>query len=135
VVILISKELESLEYFLSSIKIDWFRMKKISCLLFMCSMHFLTINAQDLSAGLLLIYPKSLEEIKTFEKTEIGITFPADLKQKVFNYLMNARVEENEKRNPFVSWSLRYSATFTHSSGETIKVEGFYYQEFSRLVE
>lgn len=69
----------------------------------------------------------------TFERVEIGFIPKEEVYVKMKNFLQNRKVNNDQLLNPYLSWQVRYRATFTHtSSGEKKSVEGFYFQDYER---
>jgi hypothetical protein len=76
-----------------------------------------------------------VERVSKLEKFELGFSLPPDLKQSVDDYLYSPRFNRSGI-NPFVSWELDVTATFTHGeSGEVYAVDGFYYREMTRNIK
>lgn len=106
-------------------------------LVFLILLFVFTSNAQDILFERIEIKVLSgdVESVSKFEKFELGFALPKDLKQSVDDYLYSPRFNRSGI-NPFVSWELDVTATFTHSqTGETYSVDGFYYREMKRNIK
>ncbi|PHR48830.1 MAG: hypothetical protein COA32_05030 [Fluviicola sp.] len=75
------------------------------------------------------------EKVAKYSKLELGFALPADLKKAVDDYLHSPRFNRSGI-NPFVSWDLDVTATFSHrTTGEVHNVDGFYYREMKRNIQ
>lgn len=72
------------------------------------------------------------ESIKKYSKFELGFSLPVELKKSIDDYLYSPKFNR-AGINPFVSWDLDVTATFSHrTSGKNFSVDGFYYREMKR---
>ena len=70
-------------------------------------------------------------EVPQYEKLELGIRLPVNLKVAVSGYVN--KVFKSEKVNPFDPNQIDVYATLTHvATGRKFRVNGFYYEEFRR---
>ena len=73
-------------------------------------------------------YP-DLNGILKYEKFELDAGLPAELNNKVANYLEN--IVAQEMINPYLDWEIRVYAEFTHPQlTNSIIVDGFFYKEY-----
>lgn len=75
------------------------------------------------------------EKVAKYSKFELGFALPEDVKKAIDNYINSPRFDRSGL-NPFVSWDLDVTATFSHNAtGEVQIVDGFYYREMKRNIE
>jgi hypothetical protein len=75
------------------------------------------------------------EKVAKYSKFELGFALPTNLKKAIDDYLYSPRFNRSGI-NPFVSWDLDVTATFSHrTTGEVHTVDGFYYREMKRDVK
>lgn len=106
-------------------------------LVLVLSLH---LNAQDkeplyLTAekDVVLISGNEKGQVGTYETVELGFIPKEEVYQKMRNFIQNRKVPSGQMLNPYLSWQVRYKATFTHTeTGKQKSVEGFYYQDYSR---
>lgn len=67
-----------------------------------------------------------------FEKWEMGIKLPQELQVKIGNFVNKVSVPNFQKINPYLEWEIRVVTSFTHESGETREVDGFYFVNIDR---
>jgi hypothetical protein len=73
-----------------------------------------------------------LNNVLKFEKLELGITLPADILEKVNNFVNNAEVGAEDKLNPYLDWKTRVYAEFTPVDVTApFVIDGFYTKEFT----
>ena len=71
----------------------------------------------------------NLDNIPIRSKVELGVQLPKNIAQKVKVFTENLAPNGI---NPFLEWELKVYALFTHvKTGTKLKVDGFYYREFS----
>lgn len=72
-----------------------------------------------------------LNNVLKFEKLELGITLPADILEKVNNFVNKINIGESEKINPYLDSKIRVYAEFNHPSlSESIVIDGFYTKDY-----
>lgn len=98
------------------------------------SFYLIFLTNECLAEEATLIHPSN-GAARTYERLEIGVTPPAETVAKIDNFILNRSVPGEYKTNPYVSWSVRYFAIFTHESSPQVKVEGFYFQDFTAQPE
>lgn len=75
----------------------------------------------------------SLEYILRYEKLELGVDLPADILQKVNNFVNGS---SEPKINPYLEWELKVEAQFTKAGQAPIKIDGYYSKDYvSEMVE
>ena len=90
-----------------------------------------TITDASQTGDVLWYYPQKHLIAEEFERTELAVTLPAKIKEKVDYFLSSD--DTIKGINPFLSWQLDIEAKFTHELTKTIvEKDGFYYQNFSR---
>jgi hypothetical protein len=73
-----------------------------------------------------------LNNVLKFEKLELGITLPADILEKVNNFVNNAAVGVENKLNPYLDWDTRVYAEFRPADADfPFVIDGFYTKEFT----
>ena len=73
------------------------------------------------------------EKIGQFNKIEVGINPPEELRELINNFILSNDVSDKESVNPFLEWELSIKAEFTHiETGKKIIRPGFYYRAMER---
>lgn len=82
-------------------------------------------------SDIVLLTPNAQHAVPRAEKFEIGMVLPPEIESKIEAFI--ADPDDPTGINPYLEWKIRVRATFTHqSSGAVQKVDGFFYQEYSR---
>jgi len=72
-----------------------------------------------------------LNNVLKFEKLELGISLPADILEKVNNFVNKVNIGESEQINPYLDTKIRVYAEFNHPSlSEPIVIDGFYTKDY-----
>jgi hypothetical protein len=71
------------------------------------------------------------EGVEKFEKVEIGVNFPPEIKNQVDAFLGDSTIG----LNPYDSWAIDLTAEWISPSGKTQKVNGFFYQDYRRKTD
>jgi len=73
------------------------------------------------------------EEIELNRKLEIGVTLPANVQEKINNFLKKVETDKSEKLNPFLEWEVDVEYTFTHAeSGFVQPLDAFFFVDYDR---
>lgn len=66
------------------------------------------------------------------KKFELGVALPDEEIIRINNFVLKNDAAVDQKINPFLEWEMDVEAVFTHASGLTEKVDGFYYRDYTR---
>ncbi|MES2798580.1 MAG: hypothetical protein V4638_01070 [Bacteroidota bacterium] len=85
---------------------------------------------QNEAAPKALLMHQNLEDFAVNEKVEIGLSLPAEVNQKIENFVLGINSPQ-EQLNPYLEWDVRVFAEFTlDGSSDVITVDGFYFKDF-----
>jgi hypothetical protein len=109
-------------------------MKRIFLIICAFSLSLVNLFAQNADSvlDLSILSHKIGDPIFCFQKVEIGIPLPEDIRQKV-DYFVKGTADPSKQLNPYLEWELRVVAEFVNLKNptETITIDGFYMKEFA----